>query len=69
MADTVTEDLDAARSIVADLADIGIDLDEVGDRLQGQGVKLFTQSHQTMAQTVKERHTQLAAQLAAQKPR
>jgi len=69
VADTLTEDLDAARSIVADLADIGIDLDEVGDRLQGQGVKLFTQSHQTMAQTVKERHTQLAAQLAAQKPR
>jgi transaldolase len=69
VADTLTEDLDAARSIVADLADIGIDLDEVGDRLQAQGVNLFTQSHQTMAQTVKERHTQLAGQLAGQKPR
>src|SRR3989441_12270929 len=67
VAETLTEDLDAARSVVANLAGIGIDLGELGDRLQEQGVRLFTESHQTMARTVKECHTQLAAQLAAQK--
>jgi transaldolase len=67
VADTLTEDLDAARSVIADLAGIGIHLNEVGDRLQEQGVKLFIESHQTMAQTVKERHTQLAEHLAAQR--
>jgi transaldolase / glucose-6-phosphate isomerase len=69
VAETLIEDLNAARSVVADLVGIGIDLGEVGDRLQEQGVRLFTESHQTMAQTVKERHTQLAAQLAARNPR
>jgi transaldolase len=69
VADTLIEDLNAARSVVADLVGIGIDLGEVGDRLQEQGVRLFTESHQTMAQTVKERHAQLAAQLAARNPR
>jgi transaldolase len=69
VADTLTEDLDAARSVIAELADIGIDLNEVGDRLQEQGVRLFIESHQTMAQTVKERHTQLAEHLAAQRRR
>jgi transaldolase len=64
VADTLVEDLDGARSIVADLADIGIDLGKVGDRLQEQGVRLFTESHLTMARTVKERHVQLAAELA-----
>jgi transaldolase len=66
VADTLVEDLDGARSIVADLADIGIDLGKVGDRLQEQGVRLFTESHLTMARTVKERHVQLAAELAGQ---
>jgi transaldolase len=65
VADTLTDDLDAARSVVADLASIGIDLDEVGDRLQAQGVRLFTQSHDTMARTVKERHAHLAGEVAA----
>jgi transaldolase len=69
VAETLIEDLPAERSVVADLAGIGIDLGEVGDRLQEQAVRLFTESHQTMAKTVKERHTQLAAQLAAQKRR
>jgi transaldolase len=69
VAETLIEDLPAERSVVADLAGIGIDLGEVGNRLQEQAVRLFTESHQTMAKTVKERHTQLAAQLAAQKRR
>jgi transaldolase len=69
VADTLTEDLDAARSVIAELAGIGIHLNEVGDRLQEQGVKLFIESHQTMAQAVKERHTQLAEHLAAQRRR
>jgi transaldolase len=66
VADTLTEDLDVARLVVADLAGVGIDLDEVGDRLQEQGVRLFTESHQAMAKTVEERHTEVAAQLATQ---
>jgi transaldolase len=65
VADTLTEDLDAARSVIAELARVRIDLDEVGDRLQAQGVRLFTQSHDTMARTVKERHAHLASELAA----
>lgn len=69
VADTLTEDLDAARSVITELAGIGIDLNEIGDRLQEQGVKLFIESHQKMAQTVKERHTQLAEHLAAQRRR
>ena len=69
VADALIEGLNAARSVVADLAGIGIDLGEVGARLQEQGVRLFTESHQTMAQTVKERHAELAAQLAARKLR
>ena len=69
VADTLTEDIEGARSVVADLEGIGIDLVEAGDRLQEQGVKLFTEAHQTMAQTVKFRHSQLAAQWAARRPR
>jgi transaldolase len=68
VADTLTEDIEGARSVVADLEGIGIDLVEAGDRLQEQGVKLFTEAHQTMAQTVKFRHSQLAAQRAARRP-
>jgi hypothetical protein len=49
VADTLTEDIDGARSVVADLEGIGIDLVE--------------------AQTIKFRQTQLAAQLAARRPR
>jgi transaldolase len=67
VANTLPEDLDAARSLIADLASIGIDLDEVGDRLQEQGVRLFTESHRTMARTVRERHAQLAGDLAAKR--
>jgi transaldolase len=69
VAETLTDDLDAARSIVADLAEIGIELGKVGERLQEQGLRLFTESHHAMAQTVRERYGQLAAQSAAQKPR
>jgi transaldolase len=65
---TLTEDVDGARSLIADLAGFSIDLIEVGDQLQVQGVRLFTESHQMMAESVKERHIQLAEGSAPQRP-
>lgn len=66
--DTLTENLGAARWVIAELAGLDIDLNEVGDRLQVQGVRLFTESHQKMAQTVKERYAKLTGFSPAQRP-
>lgn len=40
-APTLTQDVAAAAAIVAELAQIGIDLDEIGETLQQEGLKLF----------------------------
>jgi transaldolase len=42
---TATEGMDRARSLWSDLAALGIDEDEVGDRLDREGVEKFTDSY------------------------
>jgi transaldolase len=42
---TATEGLDRAGRLWSDLAELGIDEDEVGDRLDREGVEKFTDSY------------------------
>jgi transaldolase len=50
--DTVTGNLDDARETVAALAEVGIDLAEVTDRLEVEGVAKFEQAWQELLDTV-----------------
>ncbi len=45
---TVDQDLNTARKVVSDLARLGIDLNEVGERLSVEGVDKFTRSYEQL---------------------
>ncbi len=53
------EDFDKARVIADDLADLGIDLDEVAETLQRRGVEAFIASHYSTHETLEERMEEL----------
>lgn len=48
--ETLTRDIDAARSQLAALRDLGIDLDQAGEQLQAEGLKLFADSFDQLLQ-------------------
>lgn len=48
--ETLTHDVDAARKQLAALRDLGIDLDEAGEQLQAEGLKLFADSFDQLLQ-------------------
>ncbi|HEV3464950.1 MAG TPA: transaldolase [Actinomycetota bacterium] len=49
---TATEDLERAHRLWSDLAALGIDEDEVGDRLEREGVEKFTDSYNGAVETI-----------------
>jgi transaldolase len=53
--DTVLEDVDEAERVFAELADIGIEFDEVTDRLLREGVQAFADSYDDLLAALDER--------------
>ena len=54
--DTVLQDIDEARRTLAALKEAGIDIEQVGEKLQEDGVVLFTKAYDELLSTIKERH-------------
>jgi transaldolase len=57
---TVTQDVDAARQALADLAAAGIDMDAVTTELELDGVKKFADSFVDLLSVIEERSKALA---------
>jgi transaldolase len=60
-ANTVTEDLDGARQVMADLAAAGVDFDDVTATLEREGVESFAQSYRDLVATLEKRTAEIAA--------
>jgi transaldolase/glucose-6-phosphate isomerase len=52
---SVTEGVEQAREIRTRLAALGIDLDEVGETLQKEGVESFSKSYEELLAAIKKR--------------
>jgi transaldolase len=52
---TATEGMDRARSLWSDLAALGIDEDEVGDRLDREGVEKFSDSYNGAVEAIADK--------------
>ena len=61
VARTVDADLDEARRAVADLARLGIDLEEVATKLEAEGVGSFAKSFDEALATLDERASEMSA--------
>jgi transaldolase len=61
---TLEEDLDDARAVFDALRDAGIDMEEVGDQLEREGVEKFADSYQALLEDVKQKRDALAARAA-----
>ncbi len=59
-ANTVAEDVDGARKVMADLAAAGIDFDDVTATLERNGVDSFAQSYQDLIATLEKRTAEIA---------
>ncbi|MBD0320878.1 MAG: transaldolase [Gemmatimonadetes bacterium] len=57
---TVDQDLPAAHQVLADLRELGIDLDAVTEQLQTEGVDKFSKSFRGMMQVVEEKLSRVA---------
>jgi transaldolase len=57
---TATEGLDRARRLWSDLAALGIDEDEVGDRLDREGVEKFTDSYNGAVEAIRDKAQRLS---------
>jgi transaldolase len=60
-ADTVAEDVDGARKVLADLAAAGVDFDDVTATIEREGVESFAQSYRDLIATLEKRTRELAA--------
>jgi transaldolase len=60
-ADTVSEDVDGARQVLADLAGAGVDFDDVTATIEREGVESFAQSYRDLIATLEKRTQELAA--------
>jgi transaldolase len=60
-ANTLEEDLDDARATFDALKDVGIDMEEVGEQLEREGVEKFADSYQALLEDVKQKRDALAA--------
>jgi transaldolase len=60
-ADTVSEDVDGARRMLADLGGAGVDFDDVTATIEREGVALFAQSYRDLIATLEKRVSELAA--------
>lgn len=59
--DTLTEDLDGQRAVFARLAALGIEMEEVAQQLEDEGVKSFAASFEQLAKTIEERTASIGA--------
>ncbi|WP_022834334.1 bifunctional transaldolase/phosoglucose isomerase [Salisaeta longa] len=57
---TVTETLDDARAVLSGLADAGIDLDDVTEALQEEGIDKFVRPFDNLLDAIEEKRAQLA---------
>jgi transaldolase len=57
---TATEDLERAQRLWSDLADLGIDEDEVGHRLEREGVEKFIDSYNGAVETIEDKVKRLS---------
>jgi transaldolase len=57
---TATEGLDRAHRLWSDLAALGIDEDDVGDRLEREGVEKFTDSYNGAVETIRDKAQRLS---------
>ncbi len=64
-AGTVDRDVDEARRIMAELAEVGIDIDAVTAQLEEEGIASFTKSYDALIAGVESKRSQLAEALAA----
>jgi transaldolase len=62
VARTIDTDLGEAARVMADLRTVGIDMDDVGRRLEDQGVNGFHQSFADLLVTLRDKAHQLAQQ-------
>ena len=61
---TLTEDVDAARQVLADQQRLGLDLQGVTDKLVAEGVKSFSDSFDQLLAAVSSKRTQILGQAA-----
>ena len=61
VANALEEDVDAARKVFDDLSAVGIDMEDVGQTLEREGVKKFADSFQELLEDVKQKRDALAA--------
>ncbi len=66
---TVDQDMDTARRVVSDLARLGIDLNEVGERLSIEGVDKFTKSYEQLLGAIAAKRDELMPAAPARKKR
>jgi transaldolase len=60
LAETLTKDVDAARKLLLDLRDAGIDYDDVTDTLEREGVQKFSDSFDELLDGIKAKQGELA---------
>jgi transaldolase len=61
VADTLERDLDAARRLLDELAEIGVDYDDVVDTLEREGVEKFSASFHDLLDGIRAKRVQLVA--------
>jgi transaldolase len=59
--DTVTEQVDKAHAVLAGLAEVGVDYDDVTETLELEGVQKFADSFTELLEGVRAKHGELAA--------
>jgi len=60
---SVDQNMDAARKVVSDLAQLGIDLNQVGERLSAEGVEKFTRSYEQLLSAIAAKRDALQAEM------
>ena len=59
--DTVRDGLDEARALLQQLADVGVDYDDVTDTLEAEGVQKFADSFEEIVESIRAKRGSLAA--------
>jgi transaldolase len=65
-APTLVSGVDEARTAVADLAEVGIDLDEATELLQTEGLAKFVEPFDSLLETLSEKRSALAEAVLSQ---
>ena len=58
---TIDRDLESARGVLKDIADLGIDLKNVTDELEKEGVKAFADAYQSLLDSIGQRMSEFTA--------